>query len=301
MPDPLIYLNGQFVPTTEATLSPFDGGLVAGVTVTDFCRTYNRRLFRHRHHVERFQRDCAACFIPLQSQADDLVAIGQQLIEHNAALLDSTDELALVTFATPGPLSFYSGVSGANGPPTLVMHTVPLPASRYQKFHDEGVSLAIAGHHAVHPDDLAPPRHKHRSRLHWWRADQLLHAHGNWHPGTLAVLLDGPGGCITETAIGNLLVVHDNEVRTPPVGWTLDSVSLAVVREICTTLQIPFSEQRLIPNDCSTADEMILTGSGFGVAGVRRFNGTEFDWPGPLTTRLIREWQQRVHHETSGP
>jgi branched-chain amino acid aminotransferase len=276
MPAPLAYLSGRFLPASEAALSVFDLGIVSGVTVTDFCRTYHHRLFRHADHVARFRRDCAACFVPLPASDETLFAVAAQLVAQNAPLLPPGDELALITFATPGPIG---------GPPTLVMHTTPLPASRYQKILEEGALLAVVGHHAADPDDLAPPRHKHRSRLHWWRAEQMLP-----RTGEVALLLDGPGGCVTETAVGNLLVVSGGAVSTPPVGYALDGVSLAIVRELCAALGVAFVERRLKPADCLAADEMMLVGSGFGLAGVRSFDGTAMPCPGPLTRRLRRAW-----------
>ena len=283
MPTPLAYLSGRFLPASEAALSVFDLGLVSGVTITDFCRTYHRRLFRHPAHVERFRRDCDACFVPLPTSDETLFAVAAQLVAHNAPLLPPGDELALITFATPGPIG---------GPPTLVMHTTPLPASRYRKLLDEGASLAVVGHHAADPGDLAPPRHKHRSRLHWWRAEQM-----SARPGEVALLLDGPGGCVTETAIGNLLVVRDGIVSTPPVGYVLDGISLAVGRELCATLGTPFVEERLTRADCLLADEMILVGSGFGLAGVCSFDGVGITHPGPLTRRLRQAWDDMTSAE----
>ena len=277
MPQPLAYLSGRYLSADEATLSPLDLGL-HGVAVSDFCRTYQHRLFRHAEHVARFRRDCAACFVPLEATDAELFAAAARLVEHNAPLLPPGDELALVAFATPGP---------ACGPPTLVMHTTPLPALRYQKLLDEGAALAVVGHHASHPDDLAPPRHKHRSRLHWWRAERLLA-----HPGDIALLLDGPGGCVTETAVGNLLVVRNRAVSTPPVGTVLDGISLGVARELCEALGIPFAERSLTPADCRAADEMALVGTGFGLAGVRSFDGYALPFPGPLTRRLRAAWDE---------
>ena len=287
MTHPLAYLSGRFLPTNEATLSGFDLGIVSGVTITDFCRTYHHRLFRHPAHVARFRRDCDACFVPLSASDETLFAIAAQLVAHNGPLLQPGDELALITFATPGPIG---------GPPTLVMHTTALPASRYQEILDEGVSLAVVGHHAADAGDLAPPRHKHRSRLHWWRAERMLP-----RPGEVALLLDGPGGCVTETAIGNLLVVRDGVVSTPPVGQVLDGISLAVARELCDSLRVQFREERLTRADCLLADEMMLVGSGFGLAGVCSFDGIGIPHPGLLTHRMRKAWESMTSAECKPP
>src|SRR5262245_46529919 len=194
MNQPLIYLDGRLVPATEAVLPIHDAGLVSGVTVTDFCRTFRRRLFRWEDHLARFRRDCAACFIDLAPSDADLTAAAHHLVEHNGRLLPPESELALVSFATPGPLGTYAGAPGQDGPPTVCLHTFALSFARYARFFREGVVLAVAGQHAAGPDDLAPSAVKHRSRLHWWRADHLLRRRDDVPPGAVALLTDGRTG-----------------------------------------------------------------------------------------------------------
>ncbi len=292
MTSPLAYLCGRFLPAVEATLSIADAGLVAGATVTDFCRTFGHRLFRWPEHLARFRRDCDACFVPLPPSGDELTAIARHLIEHNAALLPAGSEQALVSFATPGPLGTYAGTPGQDGPPTLCLHTFPLPFARYARFFSEGIALALAGSHAA-GDDLLPCRAKHRSRLHWWRADHLLRQRPDVPSGALALVLDHEGR-LTETAIGNLLVVRAGAVLTPPAAGVLDGISLHVVRELCAGLGVPFAEQPLSPADLAGADEAMLCGTAFCLAGVRWFEGHTLPWPGPLTLRLLAAWSDLV-------
>jgi branched-chain amino acid aminotransferase len=292
MTSPLAYVSGRFLPAAEATLSIADAGLVSGATVTDFCRTFGHHLFRWPEHLARFRRDCDTCFVPLPQSDDELTAVAGRLVEHNAAHLPPGGELALVSFATPGPLGTYAGAPGEDGPPTLCLHTFALPFARYARFFSEGVALALAGTHAT-GDDLLPCRAKHRSRLHWWRADHLLRRRTDVPAGTLAVLLDHEG-LLTETAIGNLLVVRGGTVLTPPASRVLDGISLGVVRELCAGLNVPFAEQPLTPADLAGADEAMLCGTAFCLAGVRWFEGHPLPWPGPLTLRLLAAWSERV-------
>ncbi|HET6574497.1 MAG TPA: aminotransferase class IV, partial [Fimbriiglobus sp.] len=121
-PEPIAFFNGRFVPPDELALSFADAGFVAGATVTDFCRTYRHRLFRWPDHLARLRRDCAACHVPLADSDAELTAAAEHLATHNASLLAGLDDLALVTFATPGPLGHLTG-QAEDGPPTVGMHT----------------------------------------------------------------------------------------------------------------------------------------------------------------------------------
>jgi branched-chain amino acid aminotransferase len=300
MDQPLVYLGGRLVPQGQALLPIHDAGLVAGATVTDFCRTFRRKLFRWPDHLARFRRDCGDCFIPLPPSDEELTAVAGELVEHNARLLPPGGELALVSFATPGPLGTYAGRPGDDGPATLVLHTFPLPFARYRRFFTEGVALAVAGHHGADPADLAPPAVKHRSRLHWWRADHLVRRRRDVPEGALALLLDRPGGCLTETAIGNVLAVSGGAIRTPPRGSVLDGVSLRVVEELCGRLGLAFQETPLTLSEIQSAEEVMLCGTAFCLAGVRWLEGALLPWPGPAARQLLQSWSDEVGVDVAG-
>ena len=46
MPEPNVFLNGRFVPASQAHLAIYDAGVVLGATVTEMVRTFRQRLFR---------------------------------------------------------------------------------------------------------------------------------------------------------------------------------------------------------------------------------------------------------------
>ncbi len=286
---PLAFLNGRFVPASELTLSFADAGFVSAVTVTDFCRTYRGRLFRWADHLARFRHDCEALRIPVALSDAELTAAAERLVRENAA----GEELAVVTFATPGPIGYLLGES-ANGPPTLGMHTFPIPRERYRRFFSEGITLAVAG---AHVSGIVPAAVKHRSRLHWWLAEQSVRAA---HPGAVAVVLDDAG--VADTAIGTVLGVVGGTVVAPPAGRVLAGVSVQVVRELCAAETIPFVEEaldfRAFPQEVS---EVMLAGSGFGLAGVRSLAGVRtFAWPGPVYGRLLAAWSAAVGVDLAG-
>jgi branched-chain amino acid aminotransferase len=289
MPEPLAYLNGRFVRQDEARLPLHDAGFVSGAAVVDFSRTFRHRLFRWPDHLARLRHDCAACQIPLAATDAELTTLAQDLVAHNALLLSAGQELALITFATPGPMAHY--IAG-DGLPTLGLHTFVLPLERYRRFFAEGVTLVVPGHQPADPTALVSPRVKHRSRLHWWIADRQARAAGP--PGAVALLTDGPGGPVTETALGNFLIVKDGTVRTPPRDRVLDGVSLRVVAELCRDLGVPLVEQMLSLDDCAAADEAMLCGTAFCLAGVRSVAGRPLPWPGPLTQRLLAAFSLKV-------
>jgi branched-chain amino acid aminotransferase len=291
MTEPIAYLNGQFLPQRQAQLALHDGGFVLGATVTDLCRTFNHRLFRWPDHLHRFRQSCALAEISQPIADDDLTAIAQRLVAHNAALLGPGQDLALVVFATPGPIGWYVGepTGPGEGPPTLGLHTFPLPFARYAHLFTEGARLVIPAVRQV-PSVCVDPRIKQRSRLHWWLADR---GSRRYLRGASALLLDTQGW-VTETSTANFLIVRGGTVLSPPLSSVLEGVSLQVTRELCAELGIPFREEQLSPADCRGADEALLTSTPYGIAGVRSIDEVELRWPGPLLHRLLEGWSRRV-------
>ena len=287
MSSPLAWFNGRFVPPAELTLSFADSGFVSATTVTDFCRTYHHRLFRWPDHLSRFRRDCEALSIPLPYSDADLTVPAAQLVAR--AVEFASDEFAVITFATPGPIGYLAG-NDTNGPPTIGMHTFPLPRGRYRRFFAEGVNLRVVGVLPADPTSILPAGVKHRSRLHWHMAAQVARN----DPGAVAVLTDQHFHA-ADTAIGTVLAVADGMVIRPPRGRVLEGISVGVVKELCGRLGIQFAEVDLDYRDLPAGvTEMLLTGTAFGLAGVKSFDGRTFDWPGPIFRRLVAAWNDLV-------
>src|SRR5437588_12915769 len=115
MTEPLAYRNGQLLPRHEFQLEIHDAGFIFGATVTDLCRTFRLQLFRLDDHLVRFRNSCRAARIPQPVADAELARAAQELTEHNAGLLATGQELALVLFATPGPIGYYAGQPGGPG------------------------------------------------------------------------------------------------------------------------------------------------------------------------------------------
>jgi branched-chain amino acid aminotransferase len=290
MNEPLAFLNGRPIPLSEAHLALNDAGFVLGATVTDLCRTFRHRLFRWDDHLARFRHSCQSSYIGLPLNNTEITRAAEDLVAHNAALVGESQDIALVLFATPGPIGYYLGQSSAAGEqPTFGIHTFPLPYARYRPWIEQGVALRTPSLRAL-PPECVDPRIKQRSRMHWWLAEQEVR---RADPRAMALLLDGDG-CVTETAAANFLIVREGIIVSPPRKCILNGVSLAVVGEICERLGVPLEFRPIPLDECYTADEALLTCTTFCIAGVRQINDRALPWPGPILRRLVDAWSAEV-------
>jgi len=306
MRDSLAYINGRFLPQSQAHLELSDAGFVFGATITDFARTYQGRLHRYEDHAVRLIRHALSIGISLSHSSAQLAGIAQSLQATNGSSADgSSIELAIVTFATPGPIGYY--LTGLPNPPTLEptlgMHTFPLPLERYRPLIAHGAILVPTPPQPL-PDPerggFVDPQIKHRSRLMWWLADQHLRSTTTPEPGTMALLLTDQGH-LTETAIAALGVIFAGTLTIPPAKTILESLMLRYTREIAQEQGIPVIERPLEIAECQQfAQEALLMGTAFGIAGVRRLADRDLPCPGPITRRLIEGWHQRVGMDLHG-
>src|SRR5260370_264427 len=81
--EPLVYLNGQFLPASQAQLAIYDAGLVLGATVTEQTRTFHKQLFRLDAHLDRLFRALYLTRMDIGLSRAELIGIGDKLITHN--------------------------------------------------------------------------------------------------------------------------------------------------------------------------------------------------------------------------
>jgi branched-chain amino acid aminotransferase len=291
MLEPIAFFNGQWLPQAQMAIPVQDTGFVMGVTVVDFARTFHQRLDSWPAHLARFQQGVQAVRFPRWPWSDDeLTAIAEEAVRRNAPLVSPPQELALVTFATPGRIGDSLGPSASNAP-TLGMRAFPLPFERYRDLVRDGAWLRACTSIAAPTDAWVSPAIKHRSRLHWWLAEQEV---ASFDDGASNALLLDDAGNVTETAYANIVLVSGNEVASPKRTSILPGVSLQAVEELCGEIGLPFHERDLTLDDCLNAQELLLCSTGFCLAPVRKIDDTDLPTERPTFRRLLKAWNRRV-------
>jgi branched-subunit amino acid aminotransferase/4-amino-4-deoxychorismate lyase len=291
--EPLVYLNGRMVPASEAHLAIFDAGIVLGATVTEMTRTFRKRLFRLDDHLDRLYRSLRYTRMDTGLSKEQLAGISQELVAHNARLLDDAGELGLIHFITAGEFPTYAGSAGraARTTPTVCAHTFPLPFEMWVRKMQEGTHLVTPSIRHV-PPQCYDPKMKYRSRMHYYLADKEAQLAD---PEAAALLLDLDGN-VTETSGANFLIVERGTIVSPTLRNTLPGVSRATVIELAAALGIPFVERDIQVFSVMNADEAFLSSTPFCLMPVTRFNGVPIadGKPGPVYRRLLQAWSQKV-------
>jgi branched-chain amino acid aminotransferase len=288
--EPLVYLNGQFLPASQAHLAIYDAGLVLGATITEQTRTFLLQPFRLDAHLDRLFRALSLTRIDIGLSRAELIGIGDKLIAHNGGLLQPGDELGLIQFVTPGEYRTYAP-SPARTMPTVCVHTFVLPFELWADKMQKGAHLVTPSVRQVPPQCL-DPNMKCRSRMHYYLAEkeaQLADADAS------ALLLDLNGN-VAETGAANFLIVSRGMIHSPTTRNTLPGISRATVMELAAELGIRFIERDISVSDALSADEAFLSSTPYCLMPVTRINGTDIGdgCPGSIYRRLMDEWSRRV-------
>lgn len=292
MTEPIAYLNGQFVPISQAALSVFDLGVVAGASVTEMARTFRHVPFRLHEHLVRLEHSLGSLGIKPSLEPMELASICERVVAENARLIPQDHDLGLVVFVTAGQNLTYLGRRGLELAriPSVCVHTFPLPFELWGDKYDTGLHLVTTSVRGI-PDSVIDPTVKHRNRLHWHLAD--LEAK-RIDPAAMALSTDDEG-YLTETATGNLCVVEGTTILTPE-RHVLKGISREVVGEIAVKLGLTLAYTRLVPDDLLRSNEAFLTSTPHCALPITKFNEQIIGsgQPGPVYHRVMTAWSEMV-------
>ena len=90
MEETIVYLNGTFVPQSEAKVSVLDSGFNAGDGVYDVTRTFGHKPFRLREHTERLFRSLQYTRIDCGMSVEDMEKTTLEVLERNKSFYART-------------------------------------------------------------------------------------------------------------------------------------------------------------------------------------------------------------------
>ena len=292
--DRVVYMNGEFIPESDAKISIYDSALMFGDMVFEMTRSFNKKQFKLREHLERLYMGIKILHIPLQMTIDDLEDACHKTIDQNDLVFDPHDEHRLMINVSRGPLGIYAPIFGGKLEPTVVIADFPLKwtVASMAKLYEKGINSIIPSQRAI-PSTLMDPKIKNRSRMWYQMANiEVSRAVGdnNW-----ALLID-PDGYITEGTGDNFFMVKNGELFTPEGRNILRGVSRAYVFDLAEQLNIPCHECNIEPYDLYGADEAFLTGTPFCILPTTQLNGLNIrdGRMGDTTKMLLDKWSENV-------
>ena len=287
----IVYFNGKLVPETEAKISIYDSALMFGDMVFEMTRSFNKKQFKLREHIDRLYAGVKILRIPLQMTPEEMEQACYETIEANDHLFAQDDEHRLMIDVSRGLLGIYQGIEGLHKGPNVIIADFPLrwTVAGMSELFEIGINAVITSQRAI-PAVLLDPKIKNRSRIHYLMANieaSQIEGNNNW-----ALLLD-PDGFVAEGTGDNFFIIKNGVVITPEGRNLLRGISREyVMDELCPQLGIQVIEKNIEPYDVYTADEAFMTGTPFCMLPVTSLNGNVIGAGkvGDVFNQIINRW-----------
>jgi branched-chain amino acid aminotransferase len=281
------YLNGNFVPASEAKISVFDRGFTGGEGVYDVTRTFRHRPFRLDEHIARLYRSLRYCDIDCGIAPSEMTALSLEVLNRNAHFLGPEDDCAIWQVISRGRGWFLDGPQKA----TTVIFCVPVAFENFAHQYLDGCAVMTPSTRRTPPQSLeakAKITNKMNHAIALREAKQV-------HPSCIPLMLDVDGN-ITETHQGNFFFVAGGKLCTSTNKNVLGGITRSTIFSIAAELGIPVSEGDFTPYDVYSADEAFTASTSPTMVPVKSLNGIAIGSaiPGPLTLRLIKAWNAMV-------
>lgn len=256
----VVYINGQFVPQTEATISLEDRGFRFGDGIFETIRISNTIPYQWDEHFARLKKGLNTIFMDIPaSRLEVLKSHAMQLIEMNQA---NAGFLRLAITRGSGSQGY---LPLENNFPTIVMETLPVRLAP-----SSPVILSIASLRQP-PVTTFPVQHKTMQGLH----STLVRMEAVGQEAWDGVILN-LNHQICETSSGNIFWYKRGHLYTPAA--TLELIPGIIRNRLIALSPWPIKEGVFTLKELEDAEEVMLTNVAWLVLPVARILGMEPLW-----------------------
>jgi branched-chain amino acid aminotransferase len=264
-----VFHNDRLVPVDEVRLSPGQAGLLQGWGLFTTVRIHAGEAFAFERHWHRLEKDSTRTRVPLPFEPETVRRHLYEVLRANN-VIEGTARIYIIYNKT----GFWQ--SDESGPQVdLILYSAGLPAYR------EPVKLNLREHgrHAASP--LAGVKVTSWLNNVW----NLAEAHD---AGFDEVVLLNERGEVAECTAANIFCVCAGKVLTPPLdSGCLEGITRATLMEVAPLAGVPIAEQKLMPRDLISADEVFISSTNRNLLGVSEIAGEKIAAaPGPITLKL---------------
>lgn len=278
MTQQIAYLNGSYLPLSEARIPVLDRGFLFGDGIYEVVPVYHGKPFRLAQHLQRLARSLSLVRIDSPMTPAGWNELIETLVQRHPQWPNQLIYLQITRGVAPRDHAFPAhatptvfAMSNPFTPPTLEsigngLSAITLPDERWLHCDIKSISLLgniLARQAAVEADT----------------AEALLFR----------------DGFLTEGSSSNIWVVKDGELLAPPTHdhLILEGIRYALLQELAQHHGIPFTCRRIHRDEVFAADELLLTAASKEVKPITRLDGRPIGQsvPGPVFRQLFAAYQ----------
>jgi len=278
-----IYINGKFYDKENAKISVFDHGLLYGDGVFEGIRSYARRVFKLKEHIDRLFESAQSIMLKIPLTREQMIKAVIATIKINK--LDNA-YIRLVVTRGEGDLGL-DPRKCFKGPTVIII--ADKIALYPEKLYRDGLSIVTVPTVRNLPEALNP---------------QIKSL--NYLNNILAKIEAGNAGCdeaimldslgyVAECTGDNIFVVKNGDLYTPPQCMgTLRGITRDSILEIARKERIAAHEHVITRHEVYISDECFLTGTAAEIIPVVKVDGRVIGSgkPGKLTLSLMKKFKE---------
>ncbi|MEM1165965.1 MAG: aminotransferase class IV [Planctomycetota bacterium] len=303
---PLVWIDGELRPRSQAMVSVFDHGFLYGDGVFEGIRVYRGQIFKCASHVKRIFRNMRAVFMDQQSP-EGRVEGGGAFRYTEAEITEAMEK----TVAANGIEEGYIRLIFSRGIGSLGLHPFHCPKPGViiiadtirlypPEMYEAGMKVIVAERPRI-PIECLDPKLKPMNYL-----NNILAKVEAIDAGVLEAIMlrytDDESVPREERFVGectgdNIFIIKDGGIVTPPleVGM-LDGVTRAfVVNELAPNAGVPVEQRWITLGELLEADEIFLTGTAAEMIAVSQVEDRVItEGEGPITAKLRGLFREAV-------
>lgn len=276
--EPLVYVDGEWLPKSRASVSVFDHGLLYGDGVFEGIRVYEGVIFRFKEHLDRLYSSAKSIKLLIPLAPEEMTEAVVETLKKNGL---KEAYVRLVVTRGVGDL----GVDPRKSKKSSVIIITEYVDPAYGALAKEkGISVIIS---SVRRDTVDATTHEIKSLNY---LNSVLAKIEATESGADDALMLDRNGFVSEATTTNLFIVKDGEISTPPSSaGILPGVTRKRIMKLARELGYSVTERELTPYDVTNADEAFLTGTLGEIVPLVKVKGIEIGdgKPGQITHRII--------------
>ncbi|MQR00574.1 D-amino acid aminotransferase [Glaciimonas soli] len=275
--DPIVYLNGEMTPLSEARIPVLDRGFIFGDGVYEVIPIYNRKPFRAEHHMARLFRSLKAIGIHNPHTKEEWMALIAKIVDQFPV-----DDQMVYMHVTRGVAKRAHAFPKDPVAPTVFIMTNPLVLPTD--------AVRATGVSCVSMEDL---RWLHCEIKSISLLGNVLAAQNAAENGVLEVV-QFRDGYLTEASASNVWIVKNGTLMAPPKdNLILEGIRYGLLEELCKAGGIKFEARKITRAEVFDADEVLLSSATKEILPVTKIDEKTIGngQPGPIYKQLYEAYQ----------
>ncbi|WP_353017475.1 aminotransferase class IV [Mesorhizobium sp. M1405] len=281
-PDGVVFMDGQYLPMSEAKISVLDWGFLHSDATYDTVHVWNGRFFRLDLHLDRFFGGMERLRMKLPYDRENIASI-----LNNCVALSGHRSAYVEMICTRGSSPTFSR-DPRQAENRFIAFAVPFGSVANKEQLERGLHVAISETVRIPPKSVDPAI----KNYHW--LDLVKGLFDAYDMGAETALILDTNGHIAEGPGFNVFVVKDGSLRTPAFG-VLPGITRRTVFDLCAEIGLSATAVDVSCAEIKAADEVFITSTAGGIMPVTRIDDTAIanGLVGSITRRLMDLYWQK--------